>query len=35
MANETASITLGNWPKRASMVVAFVIQQPDGETIVL
>ena len=34
-ANETAAITLGNWPQRDSMVIAFVIQQPDGETIVL
>ncbi len=34
-ANETAAITLGNWPRRETMVVAFVIQQPDGETIVL
>ena len=34
-ANETAAVSLGNWPKRDSMVVAFVIQQPDGETIVL
>ena len=34
-ANETASVTLGNWPHRDSMVIAFVIQQPDGETIVL
>ena len=34
-ANQTAAITLGNWPQRDSMVIAFVIQQPDGETIVL
>lgn len=35
MANETAATNLGNWPRRDSMVVAFVIQQPDGERIVL
>ena len=34
-ANETAAITLGNWPQRDSMVIAFVVQQSDGETIVL
>lgn len=35
MANELASTYLANWPPRDSMVVAFVIQQPDGERIVL
>jgi hypothetical protein len=35
MANELAATNLRNWPQRDSMVVAFVIQQPDGERIVL
>jgi hypothetical protein len=35
MANELAATYLANWPQRDSMVVAFVIQQPDGERIVL
>lgn len=34
-ANERARAMLANWPQRESMVIAFVIQQPDGETIVL
>lgn len=34
-ANELAGATLANWPKRDSMVIAFVVQQPDGETIVV
>ena len=34
-ANEQARTHLSNWPQRDSMVIAFVIQQPDGETIVL
>lgn len=33
-ANATAADTLRTWPSRESMVVAFVIQQPDTETIV-
>jgi hypothetical protein len=34
-ANELAGATLARWPQRASMVIAFVIQQQDGETIVV
>ena len=34
-ANDTAATTLAKWPSRQSMVIAFVIQQPDGETIVV
>ncbi len=33
-ANATAADTLRIWPSRGSLVVAFVIQQPDAETIV-
>jgi hypothetical protein len=33
-ANATAADTLRLWPSRESLVVAFVIQQPDTETIV-
>jgi hypothetical protein len=33
-ANATAADTLRRWPSKASLVVAFVIQQPDTETIV-
>jgi len=33
-ANATAADKLGVWPSRDSLVVAFVIQQPDSETIV-
>ncbi|GMQ93225.1 MAG: hypothetical protein BMS9Abin12_0702 [Acidimicrobiia bacterium] len=33
-ANATAADTLRIWPSRGSLVVAFVIQQPDTETIV-
>jgi len=33
-ANATAANTLRIWPSRSSLVVAFVIQQPDAETIV-
>jgi hypothetical protein len=33
-ANATAADTLRVWPSRDSLVVAFVIQQPDTETIV-
>ena len=33
-ANITAQDTLRTWPSRDSLVVAFVIQQPDTETIV-
>ena len=33
-ANATAADTLRIWPSRSSLVVAFVIQQPDAETIV-
>lgn len=33
-ANATAADTLRLWPSRESLVVAFVIQQPDAETIV-
>jgi len=34
-ANDTAASTLAKWPSRQSMVIAFVIQQPDGETVVV
>ena len=34
-ANSTAAVTLSNWPQRESMVIAFVVQQADGETIVV
>lgn len=34
-ANDLAGATLGNWPQRDSMVIAFVVQQQDGETIVV
>ena len=34
-ANDLAKTNLGNWPHRDSMVIAFVIQQSDGETIVV
>jgi hypothetical protein len=34
-ANELAGGTLAKWPQRDSMVIAFVIQQQDGETIVV
>jgi hypothetical protein len=33
-ANATAADTLRLWPSREALVVAFVIQQPDAETIV-
>ncbi len=33
-ANATALDHLDGWPRRESMVVAFVVQQQDGETIV-
>ena len=33
-ANATAADKLRIWPSRASLVVAFVIQQPDAESIV-
>jgi hypothetical protein len=33
-ANATAADTLRLWPSRVSLVVGFVIQQPDSETIV-
>jgi hypothetical protein len=33
-ANATAADTLRFWPSRSSLVVAFVIQQPDTETFV-
>jgi hypothetical protein len=33
-ANGRALDTLHEWPKRSSLVVAFVVQQPDGETFV-
>jgi hypothetical protein len=33
-ANATAADTLRLWPSKESLVVAFVIQQPDAETIV-
>ncbi len=33
-ANARALDTLLDWPSRATLVVAFVLQQPDGDTIV-
>ena len=33
-ANVRAADTLTDWPERASLVVSFVVQQPDGETFV-
>lgn len=33
-ANATAADTLRAWPSRSSIVIAFVFQQPDTETIV-
>jgi hypothetical protein len=33
-SNATAADTLRIWPSRGSLVIAFVIQQPDSETIV-
>ena len=33
-ANATALDTLRDWPDRTSLVVAFVVQQPDGEAFV-
>lgn len=33
-ANARAADTLNDWPTRESLVVAFVVQQPDGETFV-
>ena len=33
-ANALAQDTLSDWPSRSSLVVAFVVQQPDGETFV-
>jgi hypothetical protein len=33
-ANATALDTLQDWPSRSSLVVAFVVQQPDGEAFV-
>lgn len=33
-ANARALDTLLDWPSRSSLVVAFVVQQPDGETFV-
>ena len=33
-ANATALDHLDGWPRRESLVVAFVVQQQDGETIV-
>jgi hypothetical protein len=33
-ANAVAAETLTGWPERESLVVAFVVQQPDGETFV-
>lgn len=33
-ANATAADTLRSWPSRDKLVVAFVIQQPDAESIV-
>jgi hypothetical protein len=34
-ANVTAHDTLRIWPSRDILVIAFVIQQPDTETIVV
>lgn len=33
-ANARAADTLNDWPTRETLVVAFVVQQPDGETFV-
>jgi hypothetical protein len=33
-ANATALDTLRNWPERPTLVIAFVVQQPDGEAFV-
>ena len=33
-ANALVNETVGGWPTRQSLVVAFVVQQPDGETFV-
>jgi hypothetical protein len=33
-ANAVAAETLTGWPERDTLVVAFVVQQPDGETFV-
>ncbi len=33
-ANAMAADTLSGWPPRSSLVIAFVVQQPDGESIV-
>ena len=33
-ANAMALDTLSGWPTRSSLVIAFVVQQPDGESIV-
>lgn len=33
-ANATAADTLKSWPSRDALVVAFVVQQPDAESIV-
>lgn len=33
-ANALAQDTLSDWPPRSSLVVAFVVQQPDGQTFV-
>jgi hypothetical protein len=33
-ANARAADTLNDWPTRDTLVIAFVVQQPDGETFV-
>lgn len=33
-ANALVQDTLSDWPSRSSLVVSFVVQQPDGETFV-
>ena len=33
-ANALVADTIRSWPQRATLVVAFVVQQPDGETFV-
>jgi hypothetical protein len=33
-ANALVQNTIADWPHRSSLVVAFVVQQPDGETFV-
>lgn len=33
-ANAIATETLSSWPERETLVVAFVVQQPDGESFV-